>query len=195
MRLQRALLAVGASAAVQFLWHGLAQAFPWGTSVARNFSETSGTPYVASVAELQQAPPGTWTTPAFGEQFKDGISTLATDRSFAWVISVPREAYSLPRYFAVHALTQLGIAILLLLVLHLLSPLPRRRRLATLAVIGTTATVGVYGGMLNWLGMPPAFGIGQAFNHVAGWCAGFLILDRLLVRGAPHRATRTMPVP
>jgi hypothetical protein len=146
-----------------------------------NFSATSGEAYVSGAPGLEEAPPGTWTTEAFDDRLGGRISTLATDRSFSWIISAPREHYSIPRYFTFHALTQAGVAAFLVLVLWVLAPLPRARRLAAVGVLGVAATIATYGGMLNWQGMPAAHGVGESFNLVVGWLLTFSVIDRLVV--------------
>jgi len=166
---------------VLFLWYGLVQLFPWGTGNVGNFSATSGGSYVSGAPGLEEAPPGTWTTEAFDDRLGGRISTLATDRSFSWIISAPREHYSIPRYFAFHALTQAGVAAFLVLVLCVLAPLPRARRLAAVGVLGLAATIATYGGMLNWQGMPAAYGVGESFNLVVGWLLAFSAIDRLVL--------------
>jgi hypothetical protein len=194
MRFCRYLVAALAGAAVLFVWYGLSQVFPWGPSAVNNFSATSGETYVASTTGLQQASPGTWTTQAFEEQLGNQVSTLATDGSFSWVISVPSSAYSLPRYFSIHALTQLCVAILLLVGHRILLPLPRRRRFVAILALGVTSTLGVYGGMMNWIGMPAAYGLGQCFNHVVGWCLAFAVVDLIAApttRALSRAALRT----
>jgi len=79
---------------VLFLWYALAQFFPWGTASVSKFSATSGETYVLGVSGLEKAPPGTWTTEAFEDQLGGRISTLATDRSFSWIVAAPRAHYS-----------------------------------------------------------------------------------------------------
>lgn len=175
----RYLLAVVVGTVVLVLWHGLAQLFPWGVASVSNFSATSEATYVVSSSELEQAPPGTWTTEMFDEQLGGRISTLATDQSFSWIISARREHYRLQKYFAFHALTQFCVANLLILVLCILAPLSRARRLAAVLCLSVTGTIAIYGGMLNWMGMPSVYGLGQSFNHVVGWFFAFLVIDRL----------------
>jgi len=179
MNQSKLVLAILVGTVVLLLWYALVQLFPWGTGSVRNFSATSGEPYASGVANLEEAPPGTWTTDAFEDRFGDRISTLASDRSFSWIIVAPREHYSIPRYFAFHALTQTGVAVLLVLVLGVLSPLPRARRLAAVVVLGAAATIATYGAMLNWMGMPATYGVGESFNLLGGWLLAFAVIDRV----------------
>jgi hypothetical protein len=181
----RSVLAALVGTIVLFLWYALVQVFPWGTGSVGNFSATSSETYASGAPGLEEAPPGTWTTEAFEDRLGGRISTLATDRSFSWIISAPREHYSIPRYFAFHALTQAGVAAFLVLVLWVLAPLPRARRLLVVGILGVAATTATYGGMLNWMGMPAAYGVGESFNLVVGWLLAFSAIDRLV------RAKRT----
>ncbi len=177
----KSVLAVVVGTFVLFLWYGLVQLFPWGTGIVGNFSATSSDSYVTGAPGLEEAPLGTWTTEAFDDRLGGRISTLATDRSFSWIISAPREHYNIPRYFAFHALTQAGVATLLVLVLWVLAPLPRARRLAAVAALGVAGAIATYGGMLNWMGMPAAYGVGESFNLLMGWLLAFSVIDRLVM--------------
>jgi hypothetical protein len=179
------VLAVVVGTVVLILWYGLTQLFPWGTVSASNFSATSSPTYATAAPALEEAPPGTWTTEAFEDQLGGRISTLATDRSFSWIISAPREHYNIPRYFAFHALTQAGVAAFLLLVLCILAPLSRARRVAVVIVLAVAATLATYGAMLNWWGMPATCGAGESFNLVAAWLLASLAMDRLAVAKQP----------
>ena len=177
MNRTRSVLSVLVGTIVLLLWYALVQFFPWGTGSVSNFSATSSETYVSAAPGLEEAPPGTWTTEAFDDRFAGHISTLATDRSFSWIVSAPREHYSIPRYFAFHALTQAGVAAFLVLVLWVLTPLPRARRLAAVGILGVAGAIATYGGMLNWMGMPAAYGVGESFNLLAGWLLVFSVID------------------
>jgi hypothetical protein len=102
-------------------------------------------------------------------------------RSFSWIISARREHYNIPKYFAFHAMTQAGVAVFLVLVLWVLSPLSRARRHAAVVCLGVAGAIATYGGMLNWMGMPAAYGVSESFNLVAGWLLAFSVIDRLVV--------------
>jgi hypothetical protein len=181
MTAPRAVLAVVAGTIVLVVWYGLTQLFPWGTRTVSNFSATSGEAYATAAPELVEAPAGTWTTEAFEEQLGGRISTLATDRSFSWIVAAPRQSYGIPGYFAFQFLTQAGVAACLTLVLGLLAPLPRPRRLAVVGTMGLAATVGIYGGMMNWWGMPAGYGVGESVNAVAAWLLAGAVIDRLIL--------------
>lgn len=170
-----------ACALVLLIWHGFAQFLPWGVSTTRSYSSTSGETYVFGAPQLQQAAPGTWTTGAFARDLGDGVSTLATDESFAWVVSAPRDYYDPSRYFAIHALTQLGVGVLLSLATWLLREVARRRRIALVFVMGVAGALSTYGGMMNWWGLPVPYGVGEAANLVAGWMIALFAADRLLL--------------
>ena len=180
----RRLFAVLVGTLVLLLWYVLVQFFPWGTGSVSNFSATSGESYASGAPGLEEAPPGTWTTEAFEDRLGGRISTLATDRSFSWIVSAPRTHYSLPRYFAFHALTQAGVAALLVLAHWVLAPLRRARRLAAVGILGAAGTIAIYGGMLNWMGMPAAYGVGESCNLLVGWLLAFSVID-ILVLGGP----------
>ena len=184
----RCVLAVMVGTIVLLLWYGLVQLFPWGTGSVSNFSATSTETYVSGAQGLEEAPPGTWTTEAFEDQLGARISTLATDRSFSWIVAAPREHYSIPRYLAFHALTQAGVATFLVLVLYVLAPLPRARRLAAVVIVGVAGTIATYGGMLNWMGMPAAYGVGESFNLLVAWLLAFSVIDRLALGKRPRPA-------
>lgn len=194
MSIIKPLLAILAGVLALMLWHGLAQLFPWGVPTVHNFSATSDAPYVASTTGLRAAPAGAWTTEAFDEQFTDQISTLATDRSFSWIISIPRDRYSLPAYFTRHALTQAFAAIAILISLRALAPLSRPRRIGAVACLGLMAAVAIYAEMLNWMGAPPAYALGQAFNQLAGWTLASLAIDRLARTGPAPSPAQPAPL-
>ena len=177
----RCVLAVIVGSIVLVIWYGLTQLFPWGTGSVSNFSATSSETYVADPPGLEEAPSGTFTTEAFEDRLGGRISTLATDRSFSWIVSAPREYYSIPRYFAFHALTQAGVAAFLVLVSWVLAPLPRARRLAAVGILCVAGTIATYGGMLNWMGMPAAYGVGESFNLLVGWLLAFSVIDLLVL--------------
>ena len=175
----KCVLAVVIGTIVLVLWYGLTQLFPWGTASVSNFSATSSETYVPGAPGLEEAPPGTWTTEAFEDQLNGKISTLATDRTFSWIVAAPREHYSPSRYLTFHALTQAGVAALLVLVSYVLAPLPRARRLAAVIALGVAGATATYGGMLNWWGLPAGYGVGESFNVVMGWLLAFLAIERL----------------
>ena len=91
----RNVLAVVVGTIVLFVWNGLTQFFPWGVGVVNQLSATSGEKYVFDAQRLEEAPAGTWTTQAFEDRLGDGISTLATDNSFSWIVAVPRDQYDI----------------------------------------------------------------------------------------------------
>jgi hypothetical protein len=157
----------------------IVQFFPWGTGSVSNLSATSGESYAAAAPGLEQASSGTWTTEAFEEQLGGRISTLATDRSFSWIVSARREHYSIPRDLAFRALTQARIAVVLVLVPTVLAPLSRMRRLAAVACMGASGTIAIHGGMMNWMGMLAAYCVGESFNLLVGWLLAFSAIDRL----------------
>jgi len=80
-----------------------------------------------------------------------------------------------------HALTQAGVATFLVVLLWVLAPLPRARRLAAVVILGLAGTTATYVGMLNWWGMPAAYGVGESFNLVVGWLLAFSVIDRLVL--------------
>jgi hypothetical protein len=179
MTATKGALAVVAGTIVLVVWYGLTQLFPWGTRSVSNFSATSGEAYASAAPELLEAPAGTWTTEAFEDQLGGRISTLATDRSFSWIVAAPRESYSLPGYFAYQFVTQAGVAACLTAVLALLAPLPRPRRFAVVGAMGLAATIGIYRGMMNWWGMPAGYGVGESVNTVGAWLLASAVIDRL----------------
>jgi len=187
MSLRRDLLAIAAGTAVLFVWYGLAQAFPWGPGCVDSYSSTSGESYAISAGGLIEAPPGTWTTPAFDERFGGRMVTLATDAQFCWILSAPRSAYDFARYFGLHAVTQLGVTVLLLLVLRLIQAATFARRMLVVAAFAVAASIATYGAMMNWMGMPAAYGVGEGFNLMAGWLLAAALVDRIAVAGARAR--------
>ena len=90
----RGLFAVLVGTIVLLVWYVIVQFFPWGTGSVGNFSATSDATYAAGAPGLEEAPPGTWTTEAFEDRLGGRISTLATDRSFSWIVAAPRAHYS-----------------------------------------------------------------------------------------------------
>lgn len=175
----RCVLAVIVGTIVLFLWNALTQFFPWGVGVVNQLSSTSGEAYVIDVPRLEEAPPGTWTTPAFEDRLGDGVSTLATDRSFSWIVAIPRADYNFARYFAYHTVVQCGVALFLVLVIWLLQPLSRMRRLTAVLFLGVAGMLASYGTLMVWWGLPAGYGVGSAVNVLVGWFLVLLVVDRL----------------
>ena len=48
------------------------------------------------------------------------------------------------------------------------APLSRLRRHAAVVCLGMTGAIATYGGMLNWMGMPAAYGVGGASTSLRG---------------------------
>lgn len=178
----RSVLGVVVGTVVLFLWYGLAQLFPWGVSTVNNTSATSIESYVSTAPGLVEAPPGTWTTQAFEERFGDGISTLATDWSFSLIVAVPRERYDMKRFFTLHMLALLGVAVFLVIAALLLEPLTRARRLAVVLVVGVAGSFGTYGEMMAWWGVPAPYGVGESANLVVGLLLAFLVVELGVLR-------------
>lgn len=183
----RTAAAIVGSTLTLFCWSGLCQVFPWGVPTVRTFAETSAEPS-AFGAVLQRVTPGTLTTGGFDEQLGDGIATLTTDRSFAWVVSVPLRRYDPTRYFLGELLCQLVCSMLLVLGLRLLEPVPRPRRLAIVGLLAAAATVGTYGVMTNWWGLPLRYSGGMSVNLVIGWLLGAAVITFVLERRAGDAA-------
>jgi hypothetical protein len=165
-----------------FVWSGLSQLLPWGVPTVRNFSQTTAPP-TSFGATPEQHMPGELTTPAFDEVLGSGIATLTTDRSFAWIVSVPRERYDPTRYFVREFVTQFGCAVILVVAVGLLSPLSSRKRLGVLALFGVGASLATYGVMTNWWGLPLLYSGGLSANLVAGWLLAASVANALL---GPH---------
>jgi hypothetical protein len=174
--------AVAVATVVLFLWSGLTQMFPWGVPTVQNVAQTSGDPD-AFGATLTRLPPGALATPRFDVELGDGISTLTTDRSFAWIVSVPIERYDPVRYFATELATQAMCALVLVLALRLSSPLPRREGAGLVALFAVGASAASYGVMANWWGLPLLYAGGMSFNLVVGWLLGALAASFVLHRG------------
>lgn len=160
--------ALAACTTTLFVWSGVSQLFPWGVPTVRNVAQTTDDPSSFGASPLRLAP-GELTTAAFDEVLGLGVSTLMTDRSFAWIVSVPRSRYDPVRYFAWELVSQLGCALVLVVALSLLSPLPWRRRGAVLALFAVGASVATYGVMTNWWGLPLRYSAGMGLNLVMGW--------------------------
>ena len=175
----KCVLAVIVGTMTLFVWNAISSlSFPWGVGSVNNHSATSGASYVLAAPGLEEKPPGTWTTQAFEDRFGNGISTLATDRSFSWIVSVPRNRYNLTRYFAFQILAQFGVALFLVLVLWLLKPLPRGRRVATVLGLGVAGMIASYGAMMVWWGLPAAYGVGTSVNLLVGWLLVLVVVER-----------------
>lgn len=181
----RAVVASALAGLLLFLWSGLSQLFPWGVPTVPTFAATTDDPGAFQAPHLVRVPAGTFTTPAFDERLGDGIATLTTDRSFAWVVSIPRERYDPGRYFGLELLSQLVVAALLVAFLRLTGELPRRRRVQALALLAAAGLVATYGVMANWWGLPARYALGLSVNVVVGWCLAAVVALRVL---APSRA-------
>lgn len=184
----RLVAAVLSGALLLFVWGGLAQQLPWGLGSVRSYSTTQGAPYVFAAPGLRTAPPGTYVTDAFETELARGISTLATDTSFSWVVSVPRSAYDPARYLGVEALTQLAVAATLGLLLTALRRLERRAAIVVILGAAAAALLATYGAMANWWGLPMGYAGGMAINLVVGWGLAVAVMQRIL--RAPGEATR-----
>jgi hypothetical protein len=179
------LLATLVGAVVLFLWSGLTQAFPWGVPRTQTLSTQSPSGVEAFQApNLVQLPPGALTSDAFDERMADRVSTLTTDRTFAWIVAKPIGYYRPAAYFAREAATQLVVAALLAALLLLLPNAPLATRLALVALAGSAAVAGTYGTQMNWWGLPPSYGVGVGFNLVAGWLLATAILSLWPLRSA-----------
>jgi hypothetical protein len=66
-------------------------------------------------------------------------------------------------------------------VLCLLAQLPRTRRLGVVLGLALAGTISIYGGQLNWMGMPAAYGVGAGANLVMGWLLAFSLIDRVVL--------------
>lgn len=164
-----------------FVWSGLSQLFPWGVPTVRNVAQTTADPGSFGATPLRMGP-GELTTNAFDEVLGNGLSTLTTDRSFAWIASVPRARYDPTRYFAWEFASQFACALVLVLAVCLLSPLSWRRRLAVLASFGVGASVATYGVMTNWWGLPLRYSAGMSLNLVMGWLLSGAVATLMLHR-------------
>lgn len=154
---------------ILFMWSAASQLLPWGHKSARQFISMDEEPYVFGQDNVVSGAPGTWVTSRFDQDFTNGISTLATDQSFSWIVSIPAAEYSPMRYLSVEALTQLATALLLVSFLVILR---RQRLLVTLLVVAGfsfAAGLATHGQMMNWWGVPSAYGIGMMFNLCVGW--------------------------
>jgi len=180
LSLVRAAWLVGAVTFTLVVWSGLSQVFPWGFATVRTFAATSGSAEDLAGAAVERVAPGTFTTEAFDGALGSGISTLTTERSFAWVVSVPRARYRPTRYLALEIACQSAVAALLVAIAALLRDLPRRRVVRLVLLFGIAAAVATYGVMMNWWGLPARYALGMTFNLVAGWTiAGALAAWRL----------------
>ncbi|MCA2979529.1 MAG: hypothetical protein INH41_28445 [Myxococcaceae bacterium] len=177
----RFAVAVIACAATLFVWSGLTQVFPWGVPTVQVVAQTTGEPAAFGASPVRR-PPGALATSAFDDELGDGNGTLTTDRSFAWIVSVPVERYHPTRYFIGEAVTQLACAAMLVEALWLLSSLPLPRRALVLALLATAAAGATYGYMTNWWGLPLRYSGGMSVNLVVGWVLGAAVASVVLDR-------------
>ena len=89
----------------------------------------------------------------------------------------------------IHAPAQSGVALFLVLVLWLLKPLPRGRRVASVFVTGVAGMIGTYGAMMVWWGLPAAYGLGAAGNLLVGWLLLLVVVERLVLGKQTERGT------
>lgn len=159
-------------------WSMVSQLLPWGVPTVAQFSAVEGEPYVFMSPQLVAAPSGQFTTARFDEVFAGSIATLATDRTFSWIVSVPREAYRPARYFAGELATQFLVALGLTAIAVMMRAASRSRHLQLVATIAVLAGVATYGTQVNWWGMPATFAAGMVANLVAGWLVASWWLGR-----------------
>jgi hypothetical protein len=176
----RKAVAVVACTVTLFVWSGATQFFPWGVPSVRSFSSTTAAPDEFGSAKLEQTPPGTFTTSEFDARLGQGVSTLSTDESFSWIVSIARRDYNPTRYFVRELISQAMIASLLIIAFSLLSTVPKSRRLAIITLIASAAMMGSYGVMWNWWGLPFIYSAGMSFNLVAGWLLAFGLAQFIL---------------
>lgn len=173
--------AVAACTVVLFVWSGLSQLFPWGVPTVRNVAQTRAEPKSFGATPMRFAP-GELTTSGFDEVLGNGISTLTTERSFAWIVSVPIDRYDPTRYFLQEVVSQLLCSVCLVIAALLLSPLPWRRVAGVVALFGIAAGVATYGVMTNWWGLPVRYSGGMCVNLAVGWLLGGAAITVILKR-------------
>lgn len=172
------LLATLVATVVLFLWSGLTQRLPWGVARVQTLSTQSpGGVEAFQAPNLVELPPGSLTTPGFDERVSGRVSTLTTDRTFAWIVARPVGEYSPGAYLARKAQTQLVVAALLAAIWLLLPEAPLSTRLALVALVGSAAAAGSYGQLMNWWGLSASYGVGVSVNLVIGWLLATLAVS------------------
>jgi hypothetical protein len=179
------ILSVGISAVVLFMWNGLSQTFPWGVPSSQMIStKSSQDANDTKMGQLAQFPSNTFTNEKFDAQFSNKVSTLMTDQSFSWIVSKPIGYYDMGAYFMKEGLTQLMVAIFLSCILFFTIKLDLKTRLFIIGLTSLAAGIGVYGQLMNWWGLPAAYGLGVAFNLFVSWLLVSFISAKWILKSA-----------
>ncbi|MBL8953090.1 MAG: hypothetical protein JNK82_20100 [Myxococcaceae bacterium] len=180
----RLAASVAAVTLALFFWSGLSQQLPWGVPTVKNVVATTGpVSDFAGTANLVMLPPGALTTPRFDTELGRGISTLTTEGTFAWVMSIDRAGYDPLRYLALELVSQLGVAMFIVVVMWQLRQLAASRRVGVVASMALCASTATWSVLANWWGVPPLFAAGMSLNLIVGWVLG-ATLSATLMRSA-----------
>jgi len=181
---KKVLLSTLVSTVILFVWSAVTQALPWGVPSVQVVSTRSESTDDFQPAKTIKLPPGSLTTDKFDEQMVGKITTLTTDNTFSWIVTKPLSYYNLPLYFTREIITQLLVALLLSLLLWNIRPLELKPRLVVVLLAASATVVATYGQDFNWMGMPPGYAFGLAFNLIVGWLLAASVASKWIFKGA-----------
>jgi len=175
----RSIIAVFLSTIALFLVSALSQFLPWSTPSVLTVDSTANGTYVFATPHLQKVNPGSLTTSEFDSTFSGHIGTLATDRSFSWIISIDRKNYSPSRFFLFELVTQFVAALGLFIALRIFRYSRLKDYLLTVVGFATLGGFAIFFTQINWWGLPITYGFGSILNLVIGWILASLIIYKL----------------
>jgi ABC-type uncharacterized transport system permease subunit len=160
---------------VLFVLSGLTQALPIGLGSVKQVSQKHGAAALGKkVTDVRDAP---IVTPTFDDVVTGEVTTLTTDRSFSWIVAKPLGYYNPARYLLKEALTQLLIALGLVIVLRLTAPLGDGPQLALVGLAALLALIATYGQLANWWGLTWRYVLGAAGVLIASWVLAALAIQ------------------
>ncbi len=167
---------------VFFSWGFITQFLPWGVPVTQTVVSQRGNTSLFMAPNAIEEPVRSLVTESFDTLMINKVSTLATDRTFSWIVSIPIQDYDMNRYFAFEMITQILISILLVALLTLSRNLPQKNRILILLMASLISIVGIYLPFMNWWGLPATYALGAGLNLIVGWTVSGSIIDWFLNR-------------
>ncbi|MEQ9262906.1 MAG: hypothetical protein RLP14_07095 [Owenweeksia sp.] len=163
-----------------FLWSGFTQIFPWGVPTAQKITAQTKADS-GEVPDLLRIEPHTLTTDKFDAAFNHKISTYTTDHTFSWIVTQPLKT-DYTGYFIGEVITQLVVAMLLVLLLVLTADRSIKMRMLLVGITGLLAWAATYGQLLNWWGMPLTYAIGVGVNLISSWLVIAFLVAKLILK-------------
>lgn len=167
---------------ILFFWGFITQFLPWGVPVTQTVISQEGNTSLFMAPNAIEVPVRNLVTESFDTLMVNRVSTLATDRTFSWIVSIPIQDYDMNRYFIFEMITQIFISILIVAILTLTRNLPQKNKLLLLLIVSFISIVGIYFPFMNWWGLPPNYALGSGLNLLMGWTVTGYTIDWLINR-------------